>query len=353
MAGVSADAQSSAVIAGAGARTPSGLTALQVTMSARALKFAPRPSHMVDRTGKPIGTARLASIGDAVTGFDRLLALAAPALVQAAYPWTAVERPGTGMPVFVALPPQTRPGFDPRLPARFLDALEARARLPFDRDRSRLVFGCRGGGAAAIDLALAEIRRGAPAVIAGGVDSWFQPDALEHLDLALRLHGPDTENGFVPGEGAGFVLLVGRRASAGLERLGHVVAAVVEQEPRPFGSAEPCLGDGITRAVRRAAAAAGAKARRIPWALTDVTNERHRVDDWMYALGRNAAAFTDDVRHEQPLLKTGDLGAASAAVLLVIAATRWQTGCAPGDTAMIVTSSDGPERGAVVARAAA
>ena len=63
----------------------------------------------------------------------------------------------------------------------------------------------------------------------------------------------------------------------------------------------------------------GVKARRIPWVMNDVVNERHRVDEWSYVMARAFEAFSPDVICEQPLLKTGDLGAASAPVMLAIA----------------------------------
>ena len=66
---------------------------------------------------------------------------------------------------------------------------------------------------------------------------------------------------------------------------------------------------------------------------------------------RSRLVFDADVVHEQPLLKTGDLGAASAAMLLVMASVRWQTGCAAGDSVLVATHSDGPERGVVIAAA--
>jgi 3-oxoacyl-[acyl-carrier-protein] synthase-1 len=336
---------------GVGARTASGLTALQVTMSARALKFAPRESHLVDRNGDAIATARLMSIGDAVIGIDRFVALGGPALTQAAFPWLVaqrqrgLERP---LPVIVALPSETRPGFDPRLKKHFLRALEARSRVPIDHEKSHIVTGCRGGGVTAFTRALDELRRGADVVAVGGVDSYFDPDVLEHLDVERRLHGLETENGFIPGEGAGFVLIAARRREPSLYQYGHVLSACVENEPRPHGSEEPNLALGLTLALRRAVESAGLPERAIHWALTDVANERHRVDEWMYAAARNHLAFAPEAKHDQPLLKTGDLGAASAAVLVVMAATRWQTGCAVGDVAVIATQSDGPERGAMV-----
>lgn len=343
--------QIDAGIVGVGARTASGLTALQVTMSARALKFAPRESHLIDRNGDAIATARLMSIGDAVVGIDRFVALGGPALTQAAFPWLAAQRqrgPDRPIPVIAALPSATRPGFDPRLQQHFLKAIEARSRVPIDHERSHVVASCRGGGVTAFNCALEELSRGAEVIAVGGVDSYFDPDVLEHLDRELRLHGLETENGFIPGEGAGFVLLARRRSEPSLYRYGQVLSACVENEPRPHGCDEPSLALGLTLALRRAVESAGIPERAVHWALTDVANERHRVDEWMYAAARNHLAFAQDARHDQPLLKTGDLGAASAAVLVVMAAMRWQTGCAAGDVAVIATQSDGPERGAMV-----
>ncbi|XXX80852.1 beta-ketoacyl synthase N-terminal-like domain-containing protein [Sorangium sp. So ce134] len=343
-----------AVVVGTGARAAGGLTALQVTMSVRAQKLAPRESHMIDKAGQRIATARLRSIGDDVQGFDRFVALGAPALTQAAFPWLAARRaagdPAPRLPLVVALPSPRRPGFDPRLERDFLAALAARTQVPLDPGRSELVFRCRGGGAVAFERALALLRRGdAAAVAVGGVDTFFDPDALEHLDRELRLHGQDTENGFVPGEGAGFVVLSSRAHARGPRGSARVLSVAVEAEPRPYGSSEPCLALGISRAVERAVEAASlAGARSIPWALTDVANERHRVDEWTYAFVRAHGAFTPDAVHDQPLLHTGDLGAASAAVLLVTAATRWETGCGLGARALIAVHSDGPERGAMV-----
>lgn len=340
------------IIVGTGARTASGLTALQVTMSARALHFAPRPSHIIARSGDEIATARLASIGDDVIGIDRFVALGAPSLAQAAFPWLSARKAegAPRLPVMIALPSADRPGADPRLDHSLLAALEARSRILLDHGRSRLIRACRGGGVMAFEAALAELKQGGcEAVAVGGVDSYFDPDVLEHLDRELRLHGAGVENGFVPGEGSAFVVLVERRRAGGLDRAARVVSAASEREPRPYGSEEPCLGLGITAALRRALQGASlAEARAIPWVLTDVANERHRVDEWSYGFARAHLAFTDDVVHEQPLLKTGDLGAASAAVLSVMAATRWETGAAIGDRALIAAHSDGPERGVMI-----
>ncbi|MEJ7728295.1 MAG: beta-ketoacyl synthase N-terminal-like domain-containing protein [Polyangiaceae bacterium] len=300
-----------------------------------------------------MATCRLASIGDQVIGIDRMLAMAAPALVQATFAWMDHQRARSQsappLPLVVALPSRSRPGFDARLEPHFLRALEARARVPIDHPRSQLVFGCRGGGVQAMEMAIERVRTGeVEAIAVGGVDSWFDPDALEWLDRELRLHSMENENGFIPGEGAAFLLVTSRHRAAALPRLAQLVGAGTALEPRPYGSEEPCTALGITAAVKRAVTAIGPRARRIGWTMTDVVNERHRVDEWMFVMARAHEAVVRDHVHEQPLLTTGDLGAASAGMMVAIAAARWQSLCAPADCVLLGLHSDGAERGALV-----
>lgn len=342
-----------AVIIGVGARTIGGLTAQQVTMSARSGRFLLRESHLIDRHGEPMTVARLPSIGDQSAGLPRFVALGAPALLQALFPWREwVSRQGmteSPLPVVIALPEADRPGLDPLLATHLLPALGARARIVFDSDRSSLVSGGSAAGALALEQALSLLAAGEEAVLVGGIDSQLHPDFLDHLDEERRLHGLDTENGFIPGEGAAFLLLATARAAGAFVPLGRVVSVAHEEEPHPYGSDEPCLGVGLTRAVRAAVTAAKSEGA-LGWVLTDVSNERHRVDEWTCAFGRNHQAFCADVVHDQPLLKTGSLGAAAIPALLAMAAVRWQTGCAVAPRALVATASDGPLRGAVVAR---
>jgi 3-oxoacyl-[acyl-carrier-protein] synthase-1 len=330
------------------------MTALQVAMAARAGKLMPRESHLVDRAGEPISTCRLASIPDNVMGLERFARLAAPPLVQAVHPWAALHRARghepPPVPVVLALPPEDRPGFDPRIARELLDRIEALSHVAIDRKKSWLLHRCRAGGVMAMCEAIERLGggRGDDLVVVGGVDSYFDPDVLEHLDSELRLHSLATENGFIPGEGAAFLALAPRSRATGMHRFAQVLGAAVEREPRPYGHEEPCQGLGMTLAMRKAAATVGINARRVPWALTDVANERHRVDEWQLAFSRMFAIFSAPVFHQQPLLEMGDVGAASAAILAAIGCVGWQTGAHKGDCVMIATHSDAHDRGALL-----
>ena len=339
------------VIVGVGARTHAGLNAQQATLAARAGKMRPRESHLIDRHGEPVSTCRLPSIADDVMGLHRFVTLGAPALMQASWPWRETHlRSGHGvppLPIVCALPSTYRPGFDRKLERELFPWLQEKIGFALDAQRAALVTKDRGGGVKAFEWAMQLLEGGAQIVAVGGIDTYFDPDCLEWLDTTYRLHSLDTENGFVPGEGAAFLLLTRRSRVSGLRKFGSIVGCAVAEEPRPYGHEEPTHGLGMTMAIREAVGSL-TRARRIPWMLTDVANERHRVDEWQLASGRSFRCFTDDARHDQPLLKTGDVGAASAAMLAAMACTHWELGSAPGDVALIATHSDGAERGAMV-----
>jgi 3-oxoacyl-[acyl-carrier-protein] synthase-1 len=326
------------LIAAVGARIATGLHALGAATSIRARKSFVRETRFVDRAGEAIGLATVASISEDVVGRDRFVALGTPALRE------ACDGVTTPVPLYLAGPTETDP-LDTR-GTRLLAALAQNA--PIDAAKSRVFPHGRAAGAIAIEQALGRISRGEDeAILVGGIDSYVDPDRLEALDVAMRLHGPQTENGFVPGEGAAFLLLASRRRATA--KLANIVGVGLEKEPRPYGSPEPTHALGITLACKRALASTPGSAR-IGWALTDVVGERHRVEEWLYAAGRIQQQCTPDLRVDTPLLLTGDLGAASVPLLCVLACMGWKIGTGAGPLALVAGHSDGADRGAVLLR---
>lgn len=339
-----------AVIVGVGARVAAGLDALQMAMTVRAGKSVVRESRFVDRAGEPIALAWVAAVRDDLVGRARLTELAAPALAEAVRGWARSfetrGHPTPALPLLLALPAEADP-LDAR-GSKLIAALAERAGVAVDPGRSKVFAQGRAAGIAALQAAVERVVRGDDeAVVVGGVDTHFDPDRLDDLDRDRRLHGPSSENGFIPGEGAAFVLVMAKRRAGDHPRLAQIVGVGTEREPRPFGSAEPCHALGITLAAKRALEPAAGRAA-IGWALTDVVHERHRVEEWLFCAGRLHASFAPEARHDQPLLITGDLGAASAPMLMVLACVAWSTGCAPSASAILAAHSDGAERGAVL-----
>jgi 3-oxoacyl-[acyl-carrier-protein] synthase-1 len=336
-----------------GARGPLGLCSMQVAMCARARKSEPRASAVLDRRRYPIGHCRALGLPDQLAGHDRLLALAAPALREA-WPRGLAE----AVPLVLALPEAGRADDDPRLAGGVIGALAVRSGALLDPTRSAVIRAGHAGGALAFEAAAALLASpvGPPMVIVGGVDSHAHPGVLAALDREDRLHAPGVEDGFIPGEGAAFLLLArrpdhlaGSRPLAALRRVAtsrEVSAAAGEPShdgaasgPKPRAPAEPNLARALTEVVR-----AASDDGKVGWVLHDVNGESHRVREWSMAetrvlSGREAVSsrFADEL---------GDIGAATGPTLATIACCFWATGCAPASDALVVLSSDGPDRGA-------
>lgn len=342
-----------AFVTGVGVRCALGLSALHTAMLVRARRGEPRSTRFFDKRQRFIGACTTPGLRENLHGVDRLLGLAAPAL-RAAVPGDA---PSATWPLFLAVPERGRPDDDARLDGAFVPALAEASGVALDEKRSRTFRAGHAGTALALAAALDEIARGAPAVVVGGVDSYYHPEVLAWLDEECRLHALDAENGFVPGEGAGFLVLAPRLAPKPAQRPSHEPRA--KDAPRDAGSPallrrvevgreESVLGDApntgraMTRIVQDLALSApGGK---LAWALTDVNGERHRMREWELAAGRGA--FTDSAIHQRAVDDLGDLGAASGGVLGALACELFRTGAAPASAACIALSSDGPERGA-------
>jgi len=320
----------------AGARAPLGMTSLQVAMSARADKLEPRSTRFVDKRGRSVGVCLTGGIGEDVHGFDRLLALARPALREAG---RAVEEP---TPLILALPEAERPDDDPRLSGAILAALAETAEMPLDLDRSRVVRADHAGGALAFEAALDVLLAGAPAVLVGGVDSYYHPEVLEWLDRGCRLHALEAEDGFIPSEAAAFVLLAAEPPrSAGATRV--VLSAVATG--RETTTDEQALAASMTNLVHRLI---GDAPRPLRWVLSDLNGEEHRVAEWSKVAIRTSLS---DAVHQRLPDALGDVGAATAPAMAAIALEWWRAGCAPADAALALVHSEGVERGGLLLEA--
>ncbi|EYF06413.1 beta-ketoacyl synthase N-terminal-like domain-containing protein [Chondromyces apiculatus] len=335
-----------AYVTGASARCSLGLSALQVAMCVRARKGEPRTTRFTDKRQRFIGVARTPGMREDLHGFERMVALAAPAL-RSVVPDGAALHP---VPLVLAVPEAGRPDDDPRFGGAMLGVLAEQAGFRLDGARSRTLRAGHAGVALALALALDELTRGATLVIVGGVDSYYHPEVLAWLDAECRLHALDAENGFLPGEGAGFLALARQdpaRGRSDATAQGRATAQAVVRGVE-VGREETVLHDApntaqtMTRLI--AALAASTPERKIPWVLTDLNGERHRGREWAMVAARGALA--EGAVHDRFAGELGDLGAATGGVLGAVTCALFSAGAAPAGSACIALSSDGPERGA-------
>ncbi|MBK8943055.1 MAG: hypothetical protein IPM79_37010 [Polyangiaceae bacterium] len=312
-----------------------GVSALQTATALRAKCLEPSGAPFVDREGDRVGIARALAIGVDVRGKERLAALAAPALREAAAgcrgPW----------PAFVALPSAARPdAMDSTAAAAWLSEVATKAGVAIQLDASRCFPSGHSGFAEALAAAEAwAAGRGDVTMFVGGVDSPFDASVVSFFDERGWVAKEDRDGARIPAEAAAFVRLerTTRRARGkGKPRLAAVEAAA------PEGSTPGRLLGKLMRRVARAPASGS-----LSWLLPDLNGEPYRMNAFHEA-STDSLDLLQGVVLDELAQHTGDTGAATGALLTVMAVELQAMGAARSESAAILAVSDEGDAGVVV-----
>ena len=343
----------SALLLNTGMLTAIGLSAAQTASSARAgiARFA--ESSFFAKNGEPMTLAlvpeeALAPVEELLdveatwnNRAQRLLALAVPALQEAL---AGVEQPQT-IPLFLGLPDELA-----AQGAEFLASLAQVAEFEFDRTRSETICAGRAAGLLALDRALEFLANGrGPFAVVGGVDSYFDLDVLNALDAEDRVAGEGVMDGFIPGEGACFLLLGAPDAprSTTDAELILISAPGLGIESGHRYSQEPHRGDGLAAAFAQLFSSAAAAHTPVHTVFAGYNGENSWAKEWGVAYLRNKEKFAEPFAFEHPVDCFGDPGAALGPLLIGLAARGMTKGYRSGPC-LVWCGSDRDARGAVL-----
>jgi 3-oxoacyl-[acyl-carrier-protein] synthase-1 len=324
-----------------GARTAVGLTALTAAAAVRAgISRLRAHDTMVDKESQPYVLAiepRVRSIGRV----ERILELMQHAVAQVVPMLGAVS---AGLPVYVAIPEEAR-SHGAKL------AQQLGRQLPGARVAT--IAADHAAGVLALELACREIAAGRAEICAVvGADSYIDASALERLDDARQLASEVNHFGFSPGEGAGVLVIASTRLALNqrLPALAWIAAVATAEEPAPMGTEGVCTGVGLGRALSGALRQLRGPDELVHTTYCDINGQRYREGELAWASQRvppgRIVDFSDFVA---PADCWGDVGAASAPLLAVLAIASGQRGYAKGPRALVWTSSASRrERGAVI-----
>ena len=185
--------------------------------------------------------------------------------------------------------------------------------------------------------------------VVAAVDIRASESAVAKALLSGRAVGPDRPWGFVSGEGAAAVMLVGDRSRRRLHlpTKSSVLSIGLGKEPNPFGSPKPCTGTGLTAAIQNSLRALPANVP-IDFVVSDLNGERPRSDEWGFTATRFMNRI-DKSEHLTPTAGWGDCGAANGLLQLALAASSGSM--EPTEKlGLVYTTSDGDDRAAVLIR---
>ena len=316
-------------ICGVGMMTPVGLSASETAAAVRARTARFAESPLRDKMFEPITLAEvpadalpplvpgLAQMPRLTARERRLLQLATRPLRECIGKLPAESAP---IGLCLALPevPTTRT-IDSR---SFLEDLAVQCGNCFDPRRSDASHVGRAGGFVAIGQAARAIQSGmAELFLAGGIDSYRDPYVLGTLDLEQRMKSSLNWDGFIPGEGAGFVLLASEGAAIrhGLRVLGRVSPLAVGFEAGHLYSPDPYKGDGLAATFQQLVASGTVEAP-IAEVYSSMTGESHWAKEWGVAMMRTKAAFQEGFAMHHPADCFGETGAAIGPLMVGLAA---------------------------------
>jgi 3-oxoacyl-[acyl-carrier-protein] synthase-1 len=224
---------------------------------------------------------------------------------------------------------------------RVLELLGRQTGLAFDIARSSAAYSGRAGGVLAIAAAVQLLASGSvPFVIAGGIESFRDLYVLGTLDLHKRVRSATTNDAFIPGEGAAFLLLAASPAAlhAGSGPLARVLGCAESFEPGNLYSPQPYLGEGLANGLQNLLQTCGLPAP-IEEVYSSMNGESHWAKEWGVAYTRNMAAFNPNHGMHHPADCYGETAAACGLLLAGLAAVGMQQGYRRAP-ALIYSSSD-------------
>ena len=318
-----------------GASTPLGLDARQTAFMLRACKGEPRSSPFRGLDGNTLGTMRCHRMADTVFGYERYLELAVPALREALDATDAEETTRPGPIVLLLSAPSAFVGEDERISSHLLMDVAKAADVELD-PRSAMVRLGHAGFAAL--LGRVSMFSGDVRVVVGGVDSYHDAARLRALDEGFRIQSNRSEYGFVPSEGAAFACVRVAAKKQAVAPLATIKFVATAEEPEGDLVHAKAL-TGLLRDPRMPS--------EVPWVVWDLNHDEQRYREWVFATGRNRHVKTAPTKGtvDQLHRDLGDVGAATGALYLTWVTMALRYRFAPHQGALVVTSSDGPERG--------
>jgi 3-oxoacyl-[acyl-carrier-protein] synthase-1 len=352
----------SAEILGIGMTTPVGLSAASTAAAIRAGITRIKESTVYDRRGDPIRLglvgeeylppleASLEALQELTAWHRRMLRLATLALGGVSEGWRRMPPP----PLLLAMPGPHPDGREPS-PKSLLEHLVAQTGVELDLRRSKLIREGRAGALLALQQALDMLNTHRLATVCvGGVDTYFDLDLLDALDARERLlHARGPSDGFIPGEGAAFLLLgsPGTGKYLKLNPIARITGVGIGTEKGHLSSEEPHRGDGLADTFRTLFASHPANAHKVRCVYAGLNGENFWAKEWGVAYLRNSRHFEPDHSILHPIEYIGDPGAALGAILMGVAAIGIQRQYRPSPC-LVWCASDGEARAATLVQAA-
>ena len=321
--------------------TSVGLTAAASCAAFRAKLTNPTETRFTDAGGEWI-MAHQVALDRPWRGLTKLAKMASMAIDEALEGIPKTEWPH--LPLMLCVAENERPGriagLNDELFLRLQDELGARF-----APQSTIVAQGRVGVAVALSQARILIDQAKlPRVLIVATDSLLTWPTLTHYAQRARLLTAHNSNGFMPGEGAG-ALLVGSWTRTAPELVCTGIGFA--RETAHIDSEEPLRADGLSQAIKGALDDAGCEMQDMDFRITDNSGEQFYFKEAALALSRTLRKRKEEFDIWHPAECTGEVGATSGVSILTAARFACDKRYMKGASILAHMANDAGERAAL------
>ena len=245
-----------------------------------------------------------------------------------------------GIRVILNIAEEGRPGRPIRLDVNFLADLNEHLKEPLGSPID-VIPGGRAGGLRALERAGEELAGGSKRVLILSVDSYLNAATLNHFYDQTRLLTEGNSDGFIPGEGAG-AILVGQGGDLVCDGLGF------GREKWRHEGEDPMQAEGLIEALR--AALGGRDCSQIHFRICDHAGEQIYFKEGSLAMTRVVRPVREEFDVWHPADCIGEVGAVIVAAMLSTILMAGRKGYLPGPGILLHAGNDTGERAACTLR---
>lgn len=204
-------------------------------------------------------------------------------------------------------------------------------------------------GRVAVAVALMQARKlikesGHARVLIAATDSLLTWSTLSHYQQEDRLLTERNSNGFIPGEGAGALLV---ESASG--RSGELICSGIGfgKEAAHINSEEPLRAEGLSQAIKAALVEAGQAMHDFDYRITDLSGEQYYFKEAALALSRTLRQRKESFDIWHPAECTGETGAVAGTAVIALAQAACQKGYSPSPNIIAHLANDAGQRAAM------
>ena len=321
--------------------TSVGLTAASTCAALRAKLTNPSETRFIDSGGEWI-MAHQVTLEQPWRGLTKLTKMAVMVIEEALASITREE--WCRIPLLLCVAEPERPGRQDGLDDQLFLSIQIELGVQFE-PQSAIVARGRVGVAVAMAQARTLLGQGKiNRVLIAATDSLVSWPTLSHYEREGRLLTANNSNGFMPGEGAG-ALLVGKSDGSANELLCTGIGFA--RETAHLDSGEPLRAEGLSQAIKAALTDAGSEMHHMDFRITDLSGEQYYFKEAALALSRTLRQRKEEFDIWHPAESTGEQGAVAGTAVIALADAACRKAYTKGPNILAHMANDAGQRAAL------